>query len=156
MTDKKYYDLDRLSFSKLKILWEDPALYRYHKDIPYKQTDEMLFGNAFHTYVLQNDLFDKKYFICDKITRKGKAWEEKLLIANGRDIIFKDQMTQIVEMSKSLYLNIDAIFPNPCSKIEQIILWNKSNIDLKSKLDVVDTECKFILDLKTTACIDTK
>ena len=88
MTD--YYDIDRLSFSKLFLLNETPKHFTWFKDAQ-PSTKEMDFGNVVHTLVLEESKFNDRYEIDSRIiiptpVKKKKLTKKQLSEMTDHDI----------------------------------------------------------------------
>ncbi len=118
-------------------------------------TEEMILGNAVHTFVLEPGQFHKRYYIWqkqNKTTKAGKAsWLEASTIAaeNNLTIINSEQYNQIQEMYASIMGNQVAKDLVEGGKYEQSLFWidNDTGLACKARPDI--WQHGFVGDLKT-------
>jgi len=100
-----------LSSSDLKTILRSPMHWKHGKDNPEekKKSAVMVFGSAFHTALLEPNLFDKEFVVAPKFdarTKDGKAakaeWESK---NQGRTYISQPEVDKITEMKRSVLAN---------------------------------------------------
>jgi hypothetical protein len=104
-----YHASEPVSKSDLARIARSPAWFKYCQDNPPKQTDSMLFGSAFHKFVLEPDDFDKEFVVApiiDKRTKAGKEQYAEFIEANpGKSIIGADDFEIIKGMRESIVAN---------------------------------------------------
>ena len=103
---------EHISASDIKLFLKSPRKYYYEKNHKIKdQTKERHFaiGSAVHELIMEPEMFDKNYIISEKIDRRTSAgkklyadFQEK---AQGKTIIFENEMEMIKEMSLSCKMN---------------------------------------------------
>ena len=171
-TDDEYHaDKDHISASALKKLKVSPAHYKEDAEIETPETDALLFGSAYHCFILEPDKFKDQYYIfddsvvCDALKAKGskspratndyKAWKES-------EISFSDGKIQIDKVdANKLQAMKDRLMQHPYAKMllnngvnEQgymgEIETEAGTIQVKFKPDHVNDGKKIIVDLKTT------
>lgn len=101
-----YHKAAGLSKSDLDKLHRSPAHYIAAKEHPTPPTDEMIFGTAFHTLVLQPELFEKE-FTCEQIngrTKEGKARKAEIEAA-GITLITPEDMDRLKAMREAVLKN---------------------------------------------------
>jgi hypothetical protein len=106
LTSMSHADYDRIEAvrsTRLLKLLDCPAAY----NVPVEETPALLFGRAFHSYLLQPELFVSEYAIkpvCDGRTKEGiailKSFKESL--EDNVSVISKDDFDTIVGMGKSV------------------------------------------------------
>ena len=94
---KEYQELEGINKSSLDLINKAPALLKWSKECPEDKDGKNagIFGNAFHTIVLEPEKFEERYCValkCDKRTIDGKA-EYKAFIdeVKGKKLIILDQ-----------------------------------------------------------------
>lgn len=143
-------------------LSKSPAHFKYAKENPRSETGALVFGAAFHAFVLERDKFDKKYIVTpkktDKRTKEGKALAA-LIEASGKIQLTSEQYGQIEAMAASIMSNryASALLKN--GEHEKSYFWRDSltGISLKCRPDC-RTELKtvsVIADIKTTENAET-
>ncbi len=97
-----YHRLDLPSNSGLSHFLKSPAHYLAAKG--QKPTPEMIFGTAYHSYVLTPYWFSQEIAIWKGKTRKGKEWDEFEAEQSvlGRDIITAADLHKMMEMKDVL------------------------------------------------------
>lgn len=112
------------------------------------------FGNAFHTYVLENDDYDKEYQTIPKLNRatlKGKAQYKELQEASDNKKFIDEEAQKLIEkMSKQIDAHPDARKFIDNSLYEKSMYWNDpdTGLLLKARPDIWNKN--FIADLKTS------
>ena len=73
--DQYHADKNFISVSGMKKLKVSPAHFREEEEI--KETEALIFGSAYHCFVLEPDRFENEYYIfndhdiCEKLTSEG-------------------------------------------------------------------------------------
>lgn len=156
-----YHSSVGISRSALLLLRRSP-LHFWDKYLnPLKELNiekkEYIFGNAFHTFILENETFNDRYAILpdnlDKRTKKGKELYEDFLNHNKNKLhVSRDEYQTILNMSRQINnssLSRDLVNGDHI-KIENSIYWhnNKYNILCKARPDCLHSS--LVVDLKTT------
>lgn len=109
MTDKEYREAPGISHSQLIKLKDSPEKFKYLQEHPEEPTEALIFGQAFHMYVLQHNIFYDNFAIapgCDKRTTPGKKiWNDFCENSKGKTVITLKMFEQIEEMTKKLLSN---------------------------------------------------
>ena len=160
---------DYISASGLKKLKKSPL---HFKEEEQKETEAMQFGSAYHTFILEPELFKKEYFVLDdtavcsilvaegakspRATKNYKDWHEgQMRIADGRPTIDNGTLTMLTAMRdrlmrhryvKSLLSNGEAEMSIYC----EITIFTGQKIKVKIRPDYHKKEKRIISDLKTT------
>lgn len=123
---------------------------------PKPPTPDLVLGNALHTYVLELDQFEKRYFVIpkfNKTTKEGKEHWKKIQSELGqREILSMSQYQTVQAMAESLQKHDWArrLLNNKNVKIEQSLYWTDPDTGVlcKCRPDILRNE--IICDLKTT------
>lgn len=153
--DKEYFALERMSNSSLKYFKKSPAHYLYNKRNKQEPTPAMIFGSAFHCFILEPTRFKSDYAVKDKVdgrTTAGKEYNLNFEAENhGKSIIDQYDYTTLCRMQEALNKNDFAMeLLSEEGENEKPFLWTDelTGVEMKGKMDKV---CKsFTLDLKTT------
>lgn len=102
-SDDYHADKDHVGHSALVKILRSPGHYRDAADRPREQTDDMAFGHAFHTRVLEPHKFGSQYDVIDEEALKGalvslddyKAAAAKLEITVGK--MKKDELKAAIQ-----------------------------------------------------------
>lgn len=168
-TDDEYHaDKEHISASALKKIKVSPLHYREAEEE--KETDALLFGSAYHTYILEPDKFDKQYYIfddaviCGALIAKGakspramkeyKEWKDaQLSFADGKTTIDKEDFDTLVKMKARLMAHPYArmLLSNGRNEVAYMgeIETEAGTIKVKIKPDHFNQNKKIITDLKT-------
>lgn len=124
-----------------------------------KTTDAALFGNAFHTMVLEPDTFDQRYAILpegiDRRTKQGKAdFDDFLLKSAGKVALKADQLETLRQMQQSVYNHTEAKELIPNALYEHSIFWNDPHTGIKCKTRPDIWHDNMTVDLKTISSAD--
>lgn len=166
-----YYDItDYISYTALKKIKVSPAHYKEAEKV--EPTEAMLFGSAYHTYILEPDEFEKEYYvfndaaICEALigdgyksprsTKAYKEWvESEMRIIGDMSIIQKEEFERIKAMK-------DRLFSHPYAKmlltggeaevgIKGELDTSAGPINVKLKPDYIKEGKRLVIDLKTAA-----
>lgn len=160
-----YHSGEGISRSSLREYKKSP-LHFQHKHVN-KNTEErkvvdvitqrnpLEFGNAFHTFVLENDKYDKEYFVmekCSRATLRGKALlkeakeecGDRMLIDSCAHKLIKSMTDQIHRHPQAKHLLKGAAY-------EKSMYWRDEDTGLLLKARPDIWSSKFIADLKTSA-----
>lgn len=134
-----------------------PQNYKYLLENPPEETEALLFGRAFHKFVLEHDGFENEFAVapvCDRRTSAGKSqWNDFVESAQGKSVITSEMFDSIFGMAES-------IKNNPYAKLlisgeaEKSYYWTDEITGLKCKCrpDVITKigDKNVIVDLKST------
>ena len=129
-------------------------------------TEAKAFGGAYHTWVLERELFDPRYFVYDPDKRPSleqtfgakvnKEWrEEQYKKAGNKGILEETDMVDIRGMAKQLETNN----PNAVNLIancqHELSIYQRVEVgeysyEGKARYDGINPEAGYIVDLKTT------
>lgn len=109
-TNKEYHSyLEAISKSRLSKMSVCPKYFKWCEDNQQKPTEDLIFGQAFHKYVLEQETFGVEFVVMpqiDKRTKEGKEIYNHFLLATGeRTIITQEQFDIILAMKDSLMQN---------------------------------------------------
>ena len=109
MTNSEYHAHPAISKSKLFKIKDSPEKFKFELDNPPQQTAAMLFGSAFHKYVLEPDSFYEDFTVAPSVNRRTKAgkeqWEAYLSESDGKSVITLDDFETISGMAESIKKN---------------------------------------------------
>lgn len=167
-----YYKVPRMSNSAMTHFKRSPRHYLYYKSFKVEPTPAMVFGQAFHCFVLEPDKFYLRFCCVPKGAPKRPSaaqwnakkpspdsvsameWWTKFNKEHGDKVeIDSDELETIKRMNDALYANefvkelMEAV-----SETEKPLLWKDdiTGIEMKGKLDCFSKD--FTLDIKT--CIN--
>jgi hypothetical protein len=169
-----YFEHPAISNSKLNWFARSPFYYKRMCQSPSESTPAMEFGTAFHTFVLEPEVFTDQYIIHEKFDRRTKVGKEfyanvtDLAREGNKKLISQTDYEKIQWMHNSLIDNPAALNLLPTGidrggkdgRIESEIFFNYMggglNMRCKSKLDYIQTikgKDVNLVDLKTTQSI---
>lgn len=161
MSNEAYHKAPGLNKSKLDMVMDDPASIQWAKDCPmdHEKLKTLDFGSAFHTAVLEPELFDDQYAVepeVNKRTNAGKAETAEFHKANGHKTIItaaEYKKLKLMAGSAMAHPTVRALVENQTGAEVSIFaedpatgILMKSRNDLESEIN----GSKFIADLKTT------
>jgi len=154
--------------SGLKMIKKSPL---HFKEQEHKTTDAMEFGSAYHTFVLEPELFEKEYYIfsdaeiCSiligegakspRATNKYKEWFEREMIKAGdRQTVDQNTFEQLTEMKIRLtrHRYINSLLTKGEAEMSiycEITIITGQKIKVKIRPDYKKDEKRIISDLKT-------
>lgn len=164
-----YYSIDRMSNSAMKEFARSPRHFLHYKRTPKTPTPAMIFGNVFHTLVLEPDTFLDRYVIVPPDAPKKptsaqlnapKPTDKALESITWWDKFNKENASKIVvsqEDIKSANDMIDALYVNDFARelmesitqTEKELFWKDdvTGVEMKGKWDGGND--MMTLDLKT-------
>ena len=150
-----YHSSQAISRSGIMQFKRSPLHYFSSKIYPREETQHMVFGNAVHTYILECDQFNDRYFVAPKVNRTTKAgkqqWEEAVAEAGSRTIIQEDVFNDIQSIAKAFRSEPLAHKLIENANFEKSIFWEdeESGLMCKARPDIWQTN--MICDLKTAS-----
>jgi hypothetical protein len=155
-----YHNSNGISRSGIMLLRNKTPLHFYDKYLSADKwreetTEAMILGNALHTYVLEREEFDSRYFIehkVDKRTKEGKRiYKEMHANIGQRQVISTDMYQQITSMAEALYRDplICGLIVN--GKYEKSIFWIDPDTEILCKCRPDIWHSNMICDLKTAS-----
>lgn len=127
--------------------------------LPSEETPAMVFGRAFHSYLLDGvDVFNKEYITppdLDRRTTKGKEVYAKAS-KKGQTIITPEDFCTIREMAESVLKHPFAVNLLKNGKSEVSVIWidEQTGIKCKCRPDWLPDIARVIVDVKTTSNAD--
>lgn len=124
------------------------------------EKDEFNFGQAAHTLLLGEDGFAEKYVLrpaefSDFRSKDARAWRDEQ-IATGKKILKQEEIDAIKHIRDRL-AGMEIIRNGLLNgRIERSIFHKRGNIWMKARPDVIPGSSGDIVDLKTTASIDSE
>lgn len=113
------------------------------------------FGNAFHTYVLEPEEFNKRYMVFDKAdgrTKLGKEINQQAALTKGdRELIEAKAFQEIANMSRAINLSSTAKGLIDGAVYEKSLFWIDADTGILCKVRPDIWHSNMIVDLKTTA-----
>ena len=153
---EEYHSSAGISSSQLRTLNISPYHFWYKYLNPdYVEpvdSEALIFGSAFHTYVLENHLFFEEYYVAPVMRRGTKAYDALLceVQAEGKVLLFDTVYERIKAMGDSMRKN-DQVYPLLQDiTVEQSIYWNDPTTGLLCKCRPDAISPVTIIDLKTT------
>jgi len=169
-TDDEYHaDKNYISASGLKKLKVSPAHFKEEEETA--ESDALLFGSAYHMYILEPDKFKDQYYIfddsvvCGALIAKGaksprstndyKAWKESEMSFSDGKILIDEADADKLEAMRARLMNhpyAKMLLSNGINEQGYMgeIETEAGNISVKFKPDHINENKKIIIDLKTT------
>ena len=164
MTNAEYRSNPAISRSELFKIGKSPLHFKYERENPPEPSAALIFGQAFHKFVLEPDGFDEEFavkpFGIDRRTRFGKEiWEKFQLVSEFKSVIDKDDMDAIVDMREALKSNRHAAALIEQGQHETPFFWTDelTGEECKCRPDILAefNGVPIIADLKSCASADT-
>lgn len=168
MNDIEYSKMQGVRRSDLWQMKKSAAHYKYHIDNPEEPTPALIFGQAYHKYVLEPETFFEEFYVLPEVnkrTKEGRAIVEALQAENkGKTAIDGETFTTIQDMRTALENSPEtapyiAAIRTGKARTEVPFVWEddetgeicKCKADIITELDGVPT----VIDYKTTlSCED--
>jgi hypothetical protein len=169
-TESEYHETkDYTSASKLKKLKVSPLHFKEAEEV--EETEAMIFGSAYHCYILEPSRFESEYYVFDdhsiyevligegykspRSTKQYKEWmeSEMRLIGNRKSLSITD-FEKIKNMKSRLlsHRQVRILLANGINEQGFIaeLETTSGNIGVKFKPDKFNENKRFCLDIKTT------
>jgi len=160
--DEYHADKERISASGLKIIaGQSLCHFKNRQEGETEESDALIFGGAYHCFILERNDFYRKYAILDESERtekdknmasnKNKEWKANFLEAAasaGQTVITRDGYETIKEMQNALYRNRDVAELLTGGETEVSFHFDVGNLQGKCRFDYV--KGNVAIDLKTT------
>ena len=109
-SNKEYHsDLTAISKSRLCKMSVCPQYFKWCEENPQEPTEDLIFGSAFHKFVLEREDFEKEFCVIPNIDKRTKAGKEMYLSFleenKEKEIITEEQIETICNMDNSLRKN---------------------------------------------------
>lgn len=162
MTFAEYCAIDAVNWSKLKLMDESAAAYRYAEQNNREDTDTFIIGRYVHALTLEPGKVGERYAIWRGGRRAGKEWDAFLEAAthDGKVVLREQDMEECHAMAASLRANPDvrAIIDEVGALFEQPVTWTDPGTGLPCKMmgDIICPDSRSLFDLKTAQSIDVR
>ena len=156
-TNKEYHsNTDYIGSTSLKKYLKSPLFYRESID---QETEALEFGSAYHTLVLEPELFSKEYYIFDEMLRPdkektmaakvNKVWLAELKSIYGTKLIHKKVHGEMKAMKKRLFAHPYAKYLLTGGENELSHYTEFEGVKCKFRTDSIIQKKCIIADLKT-------
>ena len=157
LSPEAYHQGPGISRSGLMAFKRSPYHYWYkHLNPDYKSesaTPAQILGNALHTYILEPDEFEKRYFVVpkfNKVTKEGKERWQKIKSELGKkETLSATQYQTLQYMAASLKKNKLATQLIAKAEIEQSLYWTDPDTGILCKCRPDILRNNLVCDLKT-------
>jgi len=153
-----------MSSTGLRKFDRSPAHFKHYQDTPQSRgTKALIFGDAYHKYLLEPDIFDDHFAVKPGYnkTLKGnrEKWAKFKIDHHGKPMIDEGEMAAIRAMKQSIMdepgakwvLDVD-------HKVEQTIIWKdrETGVKCRCRPDMLfsDYGAPAFVDVKTSMCAD--
>jgi len=152
---------DHLASSDIKSFLKSPKMFYYKKFEEQKKEEaerHYSIGSALHEMVLEPELFMQNYIIApkfDKRTKDGKAgYEAFMQLANGKTIVFEDEMEMIRKMSENAMKNeiLTDLIKDSYRELSIYTVDDKTGLKIRLRPDSFSNNKSTMTDIKT--CLD--
>jgi len=160
MTNKEYREAEGISSTDLKYLAISPKHYEAYKEGLFTQENNQnfVFGDAFHSLVLEPDRFEKEYAVEDfegcNLNKNTKAYKEakaKWLESVGdRKILSKSEYEELLKMKAVVDKLASPLFKGGKAELS-FFETDRHGIVRKCRPDYYNEELGLVVDLKTTS-----
>ena len=165
MTNAEYRSNPAISRSELFKIGKSPLHFKYERENPPEPSAALIFGQAFHKFVLEPDGFDEEFAVAPNVDRRTRAGKEAW--ASFVDStppwvqqISQDDFVAIQGMRDALMENRHAKFLIKSSQHELPLFWKDelSGEECKCRLDMFlgDGKQRIVSDLKSCTSAETE
>ncbi len=166
--DEYHTNKDYVSKSALSLIKVSPAHYKEPEEKP--ETDALIFGSAYHCYILEPERFERDYYVFDdtsicqvligegykspRSTKAYKEWEEsEMRIIGEKKVIKKEVFERIEKMKERLFRHPYAkmLLTNGRPEVSYMgsVETEIGTINVKFKPDYIKDTKHLVVDLKT-------
>lgn len=152
---------DHLASSDIKAFLKSPRMFYYKKFEEVKKDESerhYSIGSALHEMVLEPELFMQNYIISPKFDRRTKegrlGYETFIQMAEGKTIIFEDEMEMIRKMSESAMRNdvLTNLIKDSYRELSIYTTDEKTGLNVRLRPDSFSNNKSTMTDIKT--CLD--
>lgn len=163
--DSIYRAMEGMNYSSLKHYHKSPSHFAQEQKVKSKSTEAMIFGNLFHTMVLENEMIGVRYSVFNPEDRPSpsqtfaanvnKEWKQQLFAnaeAKGIILVSQEDFDLATAMAESVKNNPAAQKLITSSIREEGIRWIDpvTGVLCKAKIDGRIPAAKIAYDLKST------
>lgn len=154
MSNAGYHSHAAVSKTQLDQLAKSPAHYKHARESETESTQVMIFGSAFHDYILLPEVFAESYAVLpddfNGRTKDGKAQLAEIA-ESGKTILKAEWVEQIKGMAAAIQAHPKAAALLSSGKPEQSVFWRdeETGIDCRCRPDFWNRS-GIIVDLKST------
>lgn len=154
LSNADYHAHPAISKSGLDKIAKSPAHYKAAREAEHEGSDALVFGSAFHDYILLPDTFQTAYTVLppdfDGRTKEGKVMLESIR-QSEQTVLKTEWLTDIEGMAAAIAAHPKASALLQGGKAEQSIFWTDedSGIDCRCRPDYLHPG-GIIVDLKST------
>jgi hypothetical protein len=159
ISNEQYHAASGVSRSRLMLLDKSPYHFWYEvmsgEAEKKEATPAMNIGSAFHTMLLEPELFEREYAVMPQIDRRTKQGKEDYQAfvdeSQGKIVLTQDQLDKVTQMANLVKRHEIVTTLLDEAVFEQSIFWTdqETGIQFKARPDI--WSAKMIVDLKTTA-----
>jgi exodeoxyribonuclease VIII len=152
-----YFTVDAVNQTLLKQVLKSPAHAREYLKSPMKPSAAMLLGTAVHTAMLEPEVFDSQVVVIpdiNKRTKEGKLqWKAFTAGAEGKTILTKQQAVDCIQIGHRVARSdaVNRIVNSGAHEVSIGFEDEKTGLACKARIDILDTNGKHVVDIKTTA-----
>ena len=160
MTNEEYFANSAISNSDLGLIKQSIPKFLYEKSLEEKkETVALIFGAGLHCLILEQEEFDKKYFVIketiNKRTNIGKARYAEIIKENyGKLELSADNYNKLIAMREKLRkhpIANELVKQNGRMEFEKPLFFEYLDIKCRAKPDIVDHLNRRIIEIKTIA-----
>ena len=150
---KTYHGLPIISYTGVKEFQKSPAHYKAMLEGEKEETQAMIFGGAYHCYLLENNLFDGQYAVkyegFNARTKEAQSWMEQ---HHGKAFISFDEFRKIKAMAQVLWSHPQWDTFQRGAEREIAMIWKDPIHECwcRTRIDLLSTVLRLPVDLKTT------
>ena len=150
MPEEIYRQAPGISQSILKEIRRSPKHFDFYRRCKPEPTPAMIFGTAFHAYLLEENLFKQTVAIWTGEDKRGNAWKDFKAANEGKFILSRDDLKAFEYMRQSIHENMKAVKLLQGQR-EVSFFWQDSDTAVlcKGRADILSTK-GYIVDVKTT------
>lgn len=154
MSNADYHNHAAVSKTQLDHIAKSPAHFKHARESEPESTQAMIFGSAFHDYILLPEVFAESYAVLpddfNARTKDGKAYLAGLE-KDGKTILKAEWVEQIKGMADAIAAHPKASALLSSGKPEQSVFWrdDETGIDCRCRPDFWNSN-GIIVDLKST------
>lgn len=151
MSNAEYHRHHAISKSGLDQIAKSPAHYWLYKNAPRETSPAMEFGSAFHTYLLEPEVFEKDFMVVEASTKTTKIYTSAVEANPTKTVILAKDLVVLEGMRQSFRNHplTKKVLEN--ALVERSIFWKDSitGVECRCRPDVIFGD-DILIDLKST------
>ena len=153
ISNAEYHARPEISKSQLDMIRDAPYKFK-NAHLYRKEGAQFVMGSAFHTMVLEPELFNSEYVVAPSLELRTKAGKEAMAeftaSAGSRAILKADEYETLQKMTEAVNNNIYCKALLSGAIVEGSVISNLEGVPVRARFDAYNQKINCLIDLKST------